>query len=532
MVFQGEENKLRVNVILNIYRFKVKAFFGAFRASRASIALLLVYIIGFLPSVFGSSVMITNAIRQGVNLEIYTEIVAAVASGLMVLVILLALRGYTVFEYEQNFIFTSPIRPREFLVASILADLTSSLVFANPVFILYAVVVSWLNLSFSSASLMLLAILLFTFMIFFLKASLSIIKALYKKPWVNALIYIITVILLLPAISFFSSLPLKYSLMPYPSTFLARILIDGLHNRVTHLIDFFSLVFFFLLLTVLFVFFSGRNFFPVTTYVPFISPFDTTMRVQAIKMERSIKTFSKVGIFFTLNLESKSLLRFLMKKEIIRMMRDGSLFTVMLMYLIISFIMAVIGVSSPQGAHNPPPTFFLTFLLGTYSLIVPLMLISNWRFSDFESLWMPLSSCVDMRVIMRAILYDFILVSSIVPSALILILSVISSTNPLLPLILVISTSVIGCSVNLYVMIKFLGKKRRGTPSLFIGWASMLISVLLLAPTYILIASSSFMGLSNIIVNISSSIIILAYSALIMKYFERKIGKNVINIEI
>jgi len=519
---------LRVGVVLNIYKFKVKAFFGAFRASKASIVLLLAYVIGFLPSVFGFSVMITNAVRQGVYSEIYTEIIAAAASGLMALAILLALRGYTVFEYEQNFIFTSPIKPREFLIASIFTDLTSSLVFANPIFIICTIVVLWLNLSFVSALLIFSAIVLFTFLIFFLKISLSIIKALYRRLWVNALIYILIVILLLPEISFFTDLPLKYILMPYPSTFLARILIDGLYNRVTHPINFFSLILYFLLLTMLFVLSSKRNFFPVTKHVPFVSPFDTTMRVQTIKMERSIKTFSRIGIFFTLNPESKSLLNFLMKKEIIRMIRDGTLFTVILIYLITSFVTAAVSARPSEGLST---VLFLTFFLGIYSLIVPLTLISNWRFSDFENLWIPLSSSADMRIIMKAILYDFVVTSSIVPSILILILSIISSINPLLPLTLVISTSLIGCSATLYVIIKFLGRKRRGTPSLLIGWASMLFSALLLTPTYILVALSGFIELNNI-VNILSSALILIYSALIMRYFEGKIEKNIANIEI
>ncbi|MEM2568850.1 MAG: hypothetical protein QXT67_02775, partial [Candidatus Bathyarchaeia archaeon] len=73
--------------------------------------------------------------------------------------------------------------------------------------------------------------------------------------------------------------------------------------------------------------------------------------------------------------------------------------------------------------------------------------------------------------------------------------------------------------------------KRRGTPSLLIGWASMLFSALLLTPTYILVALSGFIELNNI-VNILSSALILIYSALIMRYFEGKIEKNIANIEI
>jgi hypothetical protein len=143
---------VRVEIVLSLYKFKVKTFFGAFRTSKASVALLLVYIIGFLPGVFSFSITIADTIKQGgVDLEVYFETLATLLSVLIVFALILSLRGYTVFEHEQIFIFTSPIKPREFLVASILADLTSSLVFTHPIFLLYVIVVFSLNLSASLA---------------------------------------------------------------------------------------------------------------------------------------------------------------------------------------------------------------------------------------------------------------------------------------------------------------------------------------------------------------------------------------------
>lgn len=525
---------MRADIVLSIYKFKVKTFFGAFKTSKANVALLLVYIISFLPGVFSFSITIVDAIKHGgLNLNVYVESITALLNALMVFSLILALRGYTVFEHEQVFIFTSPVKPREFLVASILADLTSSLVFAHPIFLLYIVVVFSLNLSASLALLTLLAIFLFTLMLFFLKTSFSIMKSLRWDPWVNAFIYILIILLLLPAAGFFINIPLKYSLLPYPSKFMAEILIDILCGRNVNLISFLGLVFYFIPLTALFISTSKKNFFPVTTHVPFISPFDASIRTQTLKMERGIKIFSRMGSFLTLNLKSKSLLRFLMKKEIIRITREGSLFAVILMYLIVLVIIATIGFSSPQpqSAQRPPPAFLLMFFLGAYSLIVPLMLVSNWRISDLKNLWMPLTSGVDMHVIVKAILYDFILISSIIPSIIVMILSAIQNINPITPLTLIISTSVIGCSANLYMITKFLGEKSRGAPSLLVGWASMILSALLLTPTYILIALCTLLGLSDAISTLFSPII-LFYSLLVMREFAKIIEKSIINIEI
>lgn len=522
---------MKAGIILSLYRFKVKAFLGVLRASKASIALLLVYSLGLLPSIFGFSLIISNAVKAGeASIGLYIEVLASATSLFMLFAILSALRGYVAFEHEQSFIFTAPITPREFLVASIFADFTSSLIFAHPIFLLYGITVYSLSLSAPLALLMLLSILIFAFMLFFLKISLSILKALYRGGLANALISAVAILLMLPAASLLINLPFRYSLLPYPSTFLAKILVGivyGIDDLPPNLA---GLVLYFLASALLFHFFSGKNFFPVTTYTPLVSPFDTSMRVQALKLERSIKTFSKMGGFLTLSLESKSLLGFLMRKEIIRMIREGSLFTIILFYIIVSFVVAATGSGQAQGAQGPPPTFFLIFFVGIYSLIIPLMLVSNWRLSDLDNFWVPLTSGVDMRVIIRAILYDFILFSSAVPIAIILILSAIYSIDPTMPLTLIVSTSMIGCPVNLYIMVKFLGRGRRGTPSMLVGWASMLISALLLSPVYALIIVAAFFGWPNwALIGLSAAI--LAYSALIMRFFLKKAEKGISRVE-
>lgn len=521
---------MRINIILDIYKFKVKAFFGALRVSKASLALLIVYTLGFIPSVIGFSMSIINVVRQeGASSGLYAELLTAVISALMLFVTLLALRGYMVFEYEQNFIFTSPIQPREFLIASMFADFTASLIFVNPIFILYVIIVFSLNLEFHLALLMLLATIIFIFMLFFLKISLSIMKILCRGLLVNSIILALAFIFSLPVLRLLINFPLNFASLPYPSTFLAKILLNIVFNEKPQIINFLGLIFYFSLGFLLFMFVSGKNFFPLSKHIPFVSPFDASMRMQTLKMRKSIKTFSRIGLFFQLNLKSKSLLIFLMRKEIIRIMREGSLFAIILLYLIAALIsISVRQAFQPSQASS---LFPLTLLVGIYSLIVPLMLVSNWRTSEFENLWIPLTSGVDMCTLVKALLYDFTLISSTIPAIIIFVLSIFFNTNLIISLILVVSTSMIGCSVNLYVMIKFLGRKRRGTPALLIGWASLSLSVLLLAPVYLSIMLSMYLKLENFLSNLFLTVM-LVYSALIMKYFLGKMEKNMNKIEI
>ncbi|MEM2811875.1 MAG: hypothetical protein QXH62_03005, partial [Candidatus Bathyarchaeia archaeon] len=75
---------MRLNIILNLYALKIKVFFGAFRASKASIALLFVYVLGLLPSIMGLSLSIVNAVKQGYgDAGLYVDVLAAVTSAIM-----------------------------------------------------------------------------------------------------------------------------------------------------------------------------------------------------------------------------------------------------------------------------------------------------------------------------------------------------------------------------------------------------------------------------------------------------------------
>ncbi|MEM2915203.1 MAG: hypothetical protein QXH91_07380, partial [Candidatus Bathyarchaeia archaeon] len=265
------------------------------------------------------------------------------------------------------------------------------------------------------------------------------------------------------------------------------------------------------------------NFFQVASYIPFVSPFDTSMRTQTIKMGKNIKFFSKAGTRITLDLGSKSLLRFLMKKEFIRMTRDGSLFTVLLFYVIVS-------VMSVAGSFRETFPMWI-FMLTTYSFIVPSMLIGNWRVTELDNLWIPLTSGMEVSYIIKSLLYDMVLIAFTVPMAVVLILNLISQINPLIPLVLLISVSMIGCSTNLYVIMRFLGRKQKGVPSLMITWTSVILSAVLLVPTYLYVVLSFLLGFSNEITALLS-ILIIIYSILILIFFSKKMEKNAMQLEI
>lgn len=513
-----------MGILFDLYKLKVKLFLGALRISKSSIVLLAVYALGMIPQTISMSMVVVDSVKKGIDLTVYLDALSAIISGFLVLVLLSTFKGFTAFEYEQNFIFTLPITPRYFLIASLLADITVFSLFFYPIFLFFGIIAISLNLSIMSVLSMVLILFLCVFFLTFLKSSISILESVYQNSQLNIVIAIIMVFLLFPAVGLFAYSPLKYSELPYPSTFLAQDILNILYNKLPPIHSFLGLASYFLASLALFLFASKKNLFQFTSSVPLVSPFDTSMRMQTVKMGKNIKLFSRAGLGITLNLGSESILRFLMKKEFIRMVRDGSLFAVALFYVIVSVTMIA------SSAGNMPVPMWI-FLLAVYSFIVPSMLISNWRVIDLDNLWIPLTSQIRLKYIIRALLYDLTLISFTVPAVVIAAFTVLSRIDPLTPLALILSVSMIGCSTNLYVNVRFLGKGRRATPSLMISWVTLLLSGLLLTPTYVYVVLT-FLWNVNVEVNLILSAIVLLYSALIFTYLSKITEKKTLTVEI
>lgn len=513
-----------MGILFDLYKLKVKIFLGAIRASKASMLLLAIYIIGIAPSSIGMSMIIVDAVKGGIDLLVYLDALAALISGIFAMILLSTLRGFVVFEYEQSLIFTSPITPRQFLIISLFADITVFTVFFFPLFLLLAIVIVNLTLPVLSALSIVTSTLILAFILFFIKASFSILESVRSSSVFKILTIVLIGLLLLPVTGLFTALPLRYRELPYPSTFIAEMFLNVLYGRLPPVDAVLGATLYVLGSLLLFIYCSRLNLFQFARAVPFISPFDTSMRTQEVKMGSNIKLFSKVGLKFTLDLGSESLLKFLMKKEFIRMVRDGSLFGVLMLYLIIS-VMTVITSSS----EAPFPIWML--VLAIYSFIVPAMLISNWRIGELDNLWLPLTSGLSFELISKALLYDFTIIAFTIPAATIIILTLAGQIEPLVPFVLVTSVSMVGCSTNLYMMMHFLSKKRRAIPSLMISWTSMLLFGLFILPAYIYVLLSYLFGLSTEILVVLSVFIVL-YSVLVFRFFSGRIERKALSVEL
>ena len=508
---------------LDLYTMKMKMILGAIKSSKESMFGVGFTMLVIMAASLGMSMVIVNLVREGTNLTIYLNYVSALISSVLAFVLISTFRGYAVFEYEQSLIFTSPITPRTFLVASILANITTFSIFSFPLYLFLGIITISLALPAISVLFLVSGLFLFIFFLLFVKTSLSILTSVRSDSLTQMAIVILMAFLLLPAVGLFLDFPLPYKILPYPSTLLAQVRINALNSSLSRGYSILLLSSYFLASLLLFLFCSRENLFQVAKPVPFVSSFDTSIGTQHARA-KDIRFFSRFGFRFTLNIESESLLRFLMKKELVRMKRDGSLFAVLLFYLIVS----ITSVATSMG-QSPFPVWMLILVI--FSSFVPMTLLENWRIGELGTLWIPLTSGVNPRYLVRSLLYAFTLIAFIIPAGTIVVLTLLSQIDPLVPLVLVSSVSLIGCSASLFTMMHFLGKKRRATPSLTIGWVSMLLYRLLISPTYIY-AALSFMLDFNVKTSLLFTGPILAYSIFIFLFLSRKIERKAGSVEI
>ncbi len=513
----------------DLVKMKVKVFLGTFKASRANLALFVFFILYFTAASIGLSMVLADTVRKGSNPILYIDQFSAFINLFFVLVLMGILKGFTVFEYEYNMVLTSPVTPRHYLVANVMADLITYSVFFCPFFTALGAIAVSLGLSVLLTLLTFALSLIFLFFLILLKISFSILNSVYGGLTIKLAIVILMVLLLLPALAIFGYFPLRYRDLPYPSTLLAQSIISLIYNELPPTESFIGITLCFLVSLALFFVTTRRNVFPFAKPTPLMTPFDTSMRAQTLKMSTNIRYFSRsvfrLGV--SLNLSSKSLTQFLMKKEFVRMVRDGSLFTSLLMFVI--FSASSLDTRTEQGSM-PAWIFILTF----YSLIIQSILISQWRIGESETLWIPLTSHLGLEHTAKALLYSLVLISFVVPAATICFLTLAGLITPLLLfafLVFAASLSLIGCSVNLFAAIHFLGKKSKAVPSYMIMLVSLLLLGLLVSPAFGYLILCLILNI-DFVVNFVSAAFILIYSCAVFYLLSKKIREKFLNIEL
>ncbi len=376
--------------IITVLVFKIKQYFGPLRSSKASLFLGILTFLGLnsLGFFFGIGLPSTPFWKEPDRL---IDILSAFLSVFLALSLVLSLRGgVTAFQAELDFFFTSAIKPRQY----ILSDLIFQFIVLNVLFSPFIPFIIGLALSLRITAFVALIVALiyelYVFLILLSMQSLGILNLIAPYRRTKILIGMIMTALLLPSLSFIRFFPLGYSDLPYPSTFAAKAIVHLLEQSSFELLNIYSLGIFIALAFTFHYFVSRKNLFYYIRPTVMLSFFESRPQAQAIQQRRMLERFGPMTTFLTLDPTKGSLTRFLIKKHFIRIIRDGSLFPLIILFAIYGAVsMLSLNFSPTSSAREiQSALFMLTF----YSALVPSMLIMSWNSYERENLWILLTS--------------------------------------------------------------------------------------------------------------------------------------------
>jgi hypothetical protein len=446
--------------IWTITKFKLKEYFGPMRSSKASLA------IGFLA--FGAIGLMGFLAAIGaieyygglINLDELLNPLSAFFSAFLIMLLVLSLKGgITAFQADLDYLFTSSIEPREYLIGDLAFQFITIHILFSP-FITFMAGLAWSQaIPWGKVSMGLLAYEAYVAIGIISMQALGVLNMTSPSKRVKALLAVMVTALIAPSVDFVTTFPIRYSDLPYPSSLVAKAIIRLL-DQGNPLPSIQGVAVYLLVVSLVYYLVSERNIFYYAQPTVSISFGEMRLQAQAAKQRRFIERIGRYTTILTLDPTEGSLKGFLVRKELLRMVRDGSVFT-----LLVFFAMyAVIGLASTRFPTTPDGELgtSLLSLAIFYSALVPPILTINWGTSERENLWILFTSGGDPAEYFKALLTAFLILALSLPLGLMAIaMPFFGPPNPWLPLTaLVMATMSTG--VAMFYEVRF-NKPREST---------------------------------------------------------------------
>ncbi|MCP8309323.1 MAG: hypothetical protein H3Z54_11640 [archaeon] len=405
--------------IITVLVFKIKQYFGPLRSSRISLLLgILVFLsLNFTGFMFGIGLPDTPFWAEPDRL---IDILSAFLSIFLALSLVLSLRGgVTAFQAELDFFFTSAIKPRQYVLSDLIFQFIVLHVLFSPFIPFIIGLALRLGITALVALIMVLIYETYVFLTLLIMQSLGILNLVAPYKRTKVLIGMIMSALLLPSLSFIRFFPLEYSDLPYPSTFAAKAIVHLLEQSSVELLNVYFLGIFVALAFIFHFVISRKNLFHYMRPTIMLSFFESRPQAQAIQQRRMLERFGPMTTFLTLDPTKGSLTRFLIKKHFIRIIRDGSLFPLIMLFAIYGAVSMLSLNFSPVSSLKEIESalFMLTF----YSALVPSILAMSWNSYERENLWLILTSGGRIVEYFKSFFVALLIVALIMPWGLLII---------------------------------------------------------------------------------------------------------------
>jgi membrane protease YdiL (CAAX protease family) len=362
------------SLLLQILRFKLIQYYGPLRKdSSIKISILVFDFLMIFSAIFGGALVKSLYGLSEMNMMNLTDIVSLIFSGVVAMGIFLGMRGgVTALEPEIDFILTSPIKPSTYLLSDLLFQFIFLNVAATPPLAAFTMVMLhphlyYLPMVLASYEVMLLASSL-------IAQLLGVLKSVWNDIGVEALGWTIILVLFLPLLSTAIGFPLNYSAIPYPSTILAKYSLGSINPTEA----FIGLAY---VLTVIgaYVFLIRINF------LPDVTPLLKTALMEMPSSNRRILKWLPHGFTQILSSKMNEKPAYLMVKlNLLRIVRDGSLFTALVLFGVAMFSNLSFSILIRQAGFSRVAALTFTVL---YSPLIPSIFSINWGIVERESLW-------------------------------------------------------------------------------------------------------------------------------------------------
>ncbi|MDW8033581.1 MAG: type II CAAX endopeptidase family protein [Nitrososphaerota archaeon] len=360
--------------LIQILKFKLIQYYGPLRKdSSIKVSMLVFNFLMVFSAVFGGALVKSFYGFSETSITDLINIVSLTFSGVIAMGIFLGMRGgITALEPEINFILTSPIKPSTYLLSDLFFQFIFLNVAATPALAAFTTVMLYPHFNYLPMVLLSYEIMLLTSSL--IAQLLGVFKSVWSDIGVEALGWTLLLILFIPLLSTAAGFPLNYSILPYPSTILSKYSL-GFYNILEGIIG----LAYAILIVGTYITIMRINF------LPNVTPLLTTALMEMPSSSRRIFRWAPHG--FTKILSSKmdeKPMYLMVKINFLRIIRDGSLFTALILFCIAIFSNLSFSIIIRQTRFSGLAA--LTYII-FYSPLIPSIFSINWGIVDRESLW-------------------------------------------------------------------------------------------------------------------------------------------------
>lgn len=357
-----------------ILMFKLLQYYGPLRKSASiKFSTLMFYFIVVFSSLF-SGVFVRGFYGfSNISEKELMNIISVTFSSVIAMGIFLGLKGgITSLEPEIDFVLTSPVKPSTYMLADLLFQFVFLNVAVTPPLISFSAVMLYpdfknLPMVFLSYELMLLTSSL-------MAQTLGVLKSVWKDVMVEAFGWILLALLFIPLLGMAMGFEINYSDLPYPSTILSRCAFGSLSLGDITL----GLIY---LAVIVIAYFAAMR----INFLPDVTPLLTTALMEMPSSNRRIlRGVPKLFMQVLSPKMSEKPMALTVKLNLLRILRDGSLFTALMLFGIATLANLSFPILIRQVSFSALATLTFNIL---YTPLIPAIFSINWGIVERESLW-------------------------------------------------------------------------------------------------------------------------------------------------